>query len=165
MNKTRQQTIDTMRECVCGQPWRPAGGLYGTTEETQCQACTLRALLAKATSQLRALLAKATSQRDDLKLANTETPETESERDHDNIQKTLRRISDGALALLIGRGRYEMPKTGSEILSPLWAYRDAEIGLSLWMNGASSIEIERAIGCAAGKLFRAREEALARMRL
>ncbi len=154
MNKTRQQTIDTMRECVCGQPWRPAGGLYGTTEETQCQACTLRALLAKATSQ-----------RDDLKLANTETPETESERDHDNIQKTLRRISDGALALLIGRGRYEMPKTGSEILSPLWAYRDAEIGLSLWMNGASSIEIERAIGCAAGKLFRAREEALARMRL
>jgi hypothetical protein len=35
----------TIRECECGQPWRPAAGLYGTTEETRCQACVLREML------------------------------------------------------------------------------------------------------------------------
>jgi hypothetical protein len=31
-----------IRWCKCGQPWVPAAGLYGTTEETRCQACGLR---------------------------------------------------------------------------------------------------------------------------
>lgn len=79
-----------------------------------------------------------------------------------DAQTTLQAISDGALLLLVGHA-VPMPKTGSEVLSPLWAYRDAEIGLSLWMNGASPRQIQRAIGTAAGKLFRAREEALERM--
>lgn len=34
-----------IRECECGQPWRAAFGLYGTTEETRCQACVLRDML------------------------------------------------------------------------------------------------------------------------
>lgn len=31
-----------MRVCECGQAWRPAPGLFGTTEETSCPACRLR---------------------------------------------------------------------------------------------------------------------------
>lgn len=34
------------RRCTCGQAWRPAAGLYGTTEETECPACILRKLYA-----------------------------------------------------------------------------------------------------------------------
>ena len=33
--------------CDCGQPWLPAAGLFGTTEETQCHGCTLRERLAR----------------------------------------------------------------------------------------------------------------------
>jgi hypothetical protein len=33
--------------CQCGQPWIPAVGLYGTTEETECPACILRRMLAE----------------------------------------------------------------------------------------------------------------------
>ena len=36
------ETFRGARKCSCGQPWIPASGLYGTTEETQCHACTLR---------------------------------------------------------------------------------------------------------------------------
>jgi len=36
-----------IRWCQCGQPWIPAAGLYGTTEETGCAACILRRLLAQ----------------------------------------------------------------------------------------------------------------------
>ncbi len=32
--------------CECGQPWIPAAGLYGTTEETRCCACVLRDMVA-----------------------------------------------------------------------------------------------------------------------
>lgn len=35
------------RECECGQPWLPAVGRYGTTEETRCPACVLRDRLVK----------------------------------------------------------------------------------------------------------------------
>ncbi len=31
--------------CSCGQPWKLALGLYGTTEATRCHACTLREML------------------------------------------------------------------------------------------------------------------------
>ena len=31
-----------VRWCSCGQPWKPAAGLFGTTEETRCHACVLR---------------------------------------------------------------------------------------------------------------------------
>jgi hypothetical protein len=31
-----------VRWCSCGQPWVPAAGLYGTTEETRCPGCVLR---------------------------------------------------------------------------------------------------------------------------
>ena len=36
-----------LRECACGDVWRPAVGLYGTTDETRCCACTLREMLKK----------------------------------------------------------------------------------------------------------------------
>ena len=34
-----------IRWCDCGQPWIPAVGLYGTTEETECPGCVLRRVL------------------------------------------------------------------------------------------------------------------------
>jgi hypothetical protein len=33
---------ERVRWCDCGQPWIPATGLYGTTEETECPGCVLR---------------------------------------------------------------------------------------------------------------------------
>lgn len=39
--------LPRVRWCACGQPWLPAVGLYGTTEETACQACVLRRGLAE----------------------------------------------------------------------------------------------------------------------
>ena len=36
-----------MRAFECGQAWRPAPGLFGTTEETSCPACRLRKTLNK----------------------------------------------------------------------------------------------------------------------
>ena len=47
-----------VRWCACGQPWLPAVGLNGTTDETQCQACTLRRLLRKAMDTIAAERAK-----------------------------------------------------------------------------------------------------------
>ena len=47
-----------VRWCACGQPWIPAAGLYGTTDETQCQACTLRGMLSRALDTLAAERAK-----------------------------------------------------------------------------------------------------------
>lgn len=39
------ERLRSIRWCHCGQPWIPAAGLYGTTEETECCACVLRRLL------------------------------------------------------------------------------------------------------------------------
>lgn len=44
-----------LRVCACGQPWRPAAGLYGTTEETRCHACVLRDLLKRADAEVERL--------------------------------------------------------------------------------------------------------------
>lgn len=45
--ETESERLRRIRWCACGQPWLPAVGLYGTTEETQCPACILRRLLAE----------------------------------------------------------------------------------------------------------------------
>lgn len=39
------ERVHRIRWCACGQPWLPAVGLYGTTEETECPACILRRML------------------------------------------------------------------------------------------------------------------------
>lgn len=36
-----------LRWCECGQPYLPLAGLYQTTEQTRCQACTLREMMAR----------------------------------------------------------------------------------------------------------------------
>jgi hypothetical protein len=36
-----------VRWCECGQPWKPAAGLFGTTEETRCPACVLKDMVAE----------------------------------------------------------------------------------------------------------------------
>ena len=41
-----------VRWCACGQPWVPAAGLFGTTEETQCPGCTLRMMNKKLGDEL-----------------------------------------------------------------------------------------------------------------
>lgn len=43
---SEDERLRCIRWCHCGQPWIPAYGLYGTTEETECAACVLRRLLA-----------------------------------------------------------------------------------------------------------------------
>jgi hypothetical protein len=50
--------LNDVRWCKCNQPWLPAVGLYGTTEETRCQACVLREMLA----DLRATVARLTAE-------------------------------------------------------------------------------------------------------
>lgn len=47
------------RECSCGDMWRPAAGLYGTTEETQCRACVLLATIERLEGERDALCARA----------------------------------------------------------------------------------------------------------
>ncbi len=49
--------IQHLRWCACGQPWLPAAGLYGTTEETQCPGCVLRAASERDAEELRRLRA------------------------------------------------------------------------------------------------------------
>jgi len=46
----REQHAD-LRWCKCGQPWKPAAGFWGTTEEAVCHACTLRGMLEKARAE------------------------------------------------------------------------------------------------------------------
>lgn len=48
MTSSDQERHGRIRWCGCGQPWIPAVGLFGTTEETECCACVLRQLLAAA---------------------------------------------------------------------------------------------------------------------
>jgi len=45
----------SIRWCECSQPWIPAAGLYGTTEETRCQACVLREMLHRDRDKVAAL--------------------------------------------------------------------------------------------------------------
>lgn len=57
LEKLRAQWKD-WRTCSCGQAWKPAAGLYGTTEENECQACVLRRLLSEVESNAAGLRAK-----------------------------------------------------------------------------------------------------------
>lgn len=45
------------RRCACGIRWRPAAGLYGTAELTECPACVLRAVLKRERAEKEALCA------------------------------------------------------------------------------------------------------------
>lgn len=70
------------RLCACGQPWVPASGLFGTTEETECPGCVLRRLLDTARAERDAALAElheAYIQREDF-----------NEPDWDSIEKFLK---------------------------------------------------------------------------
>jgi len=47
-----ERKLDGVRWCDCGQPWKPAAGLFGTTEENHCPACVLRDMLQKSERKL-----------------------------------------------------------------------------------------------------------------
>ncbi len=80
--KTLGDDAGRIRMCACGQPYLPTAGLYGTTERTECHACTLRKMLRRAESERDAATTRAEAAEADVRFAvmRAEAAERELER-------------------------------------------------------------------------------------